>query len=278
MSLHPPRYSLPPPPLRPHPERVGVVFGATFRERAGALNIVLLALVFLTVLLQIIVPFYLASLAFGLSLGPALTLFYLPFSSQVWFFFQVLFTASIGAGVIANDVANRSITMYLARPITAADYLTSKAGAIALWLGIAVILPGLVGVTIVLSLGYVSLGIALEGAAGFLAVGLLTVLAFTGLALLVSAWSPKSSYAAAAIFGLLVGAEIVAAVIAAISSTTSVLYFSLEQDALAVAQWAFDVPGGPLHPAVAGAILGAVGLVTVALTYQKLSTVDSVAE
>jgi ABC-type transport system involved in multi-copper enzyme maturation permease subunit len=278
MSLHPPRYSLPPPPLRPHSARVEVVLGATFRERLGALNIVLLTFIFIVVLLQIIVPFYLASLVPGLSNGPALTLMYLPFSSQVWFFFQVLFTASIGAGVVANDVANRSITMYLARPITHADYLAAKSAAIGLWLVLAVIAPGVIGSVIVLALGYVSLWVALQAVGAFLAVGLLTLAAFTGLTLLVSAWSPRASYAAAAVFGLLVGAEVMAVTISAISGQSSVLYVSVEENVLAVAQWAFGVSGGPLDPAVAAAILAALALVTFALTYRKLASVDAVAE
>jgi|GEM_PF-1865429 len=278
MSLHPPRYSLAPPTLRPHASRVQVVFWATVRERLGAMNIVLLAFIFTVVLLQIIIPFYFATLVPGLANGPELSFFYLPFASQVWFFFVVLLTASVGAGVIANDLATRSITMYLARPITHLDYLVAKAAAVAVWITIAVVAPTLLGTTIVLALGYVPLPLALQAAGAFLGVGILTIVAFTGLAVLVSSAAPKSAYAAAAIFGLLAGAEIVAFVAWTISGEPAVLYLSVEQDVLATAQAAFHVPGGVLDPTGAAAILIALGAVTFYLAWRRLATIDAVAE
>jgi ABC-type transport system involved in multi-copper enzyme maturation permease subunit len=255
-----------------------VILGATVRERFGAVNTVLLALIYTVVLLQIVVPFYLRALAPGLSGGSALSLFYGPFPTQIWFFFEVLLAASVGAGVIANDVATRSITMYLSRPITSWDYLVAKGSGVALWLGLAVIVPGLVSTVMVLALGYVSLPVALQAAGAFLGVGLLTVLAFTGLAVLLSAWSPKSSYAAASIFGVLVGAEVVALVVQGITGQASILYFSVEQDVISVAQAAFGVSGGILDPFVAGAILIGLGSVTLILTYLSLAAADAVAE
>lgn len=278
MTLHPPRYSLPPPDLRPHADRVRVVFWAAVRERLGVLNIVLLALIYIAVLLQIIVPFYLGSLAPGLAGMSANRFLYLPYSTQVWFFFEALFTASIGAGVIANDVTTRSLTMYLARPITHLDYLTAKFSAIALWLGIAIIAPALIGTIIILALGYVSLGVALGAAAAYLGIGLLTVLAFAGLAVLLSAYAPRSAYAAGAIFGILIGAEVIAAVLSGISGSSTIVYVSLGEDVLAVAQYAFGISGGVLDPLAAGLLLALVGTVGVALTYRKLATIDAVAE
>lgn len=278
MTLHPPRYSLPPPSLRPHSSRVGVVLWTTFRERLSVLNVVLVALIFVVVLLQIVVPFYFSSLV-GPTVGvSAASIVYLPFESNVWFFFEVLFLASIASGVISNDVATRAVTMYLARPITRVDYLVAKSAGVALWLGIAVILPGVVGMILILGLGYVSFPLALQFAAGYLGVGLLTVGAFGGLALLLSALAPKSSYAGAGIFGLLVGAEIVASALLSISGESSVLYASPQEDVLAVARSAFGVTGGDLNPLAAALLLVAVAVVTLALAYRRIAAIDGVSE
>lgn len=278
MSIHAPQYTLEGTTLRPHRDRVAVVLSSTVRERFGPLNIALLVFIFIVVLITIVVPFYFANLLPALSSGTSLSTFFLPFSSQVWFFFQILLLASVGAGVIAGDVATRAITMYFARPITRFDYLAAKASAVALWLGLAVIVPPLIGTVIVLALGYASLVLALEAAAAFLGVGLLTVFAFTALTLLISAWAPKASYAAAAIFGLLAGTEIVALVVSGIGDDSRILYFSAEQDILAVARDAFGVSGGGIDPAIAAVILVGVGVVALMLTRLRLDSIEVVSE
>jgi ABC-type transport system involved in multi-copper enzyme maturation permease subunit len=252
-----------------------VILTAAFRERLSVMNIVLLALIFVVVLLQIIIPFYLGSLVPGLVGSPKLANFYLPFASEVWFFFAVLLTASVGAGVIANDRATKSLTMYLARPITHTDYLAAKASAVALWVGMGIVLPPLVGTIIVLALGYVPLSLALSATGAFLGVGLLTVLALTAVAVLLSAWAPKGSYAAAAIFGVLAGAQIVALAIQGITGRSGVLYFSVDQDTQAVAQAAFGVSGGALDPVVSAGILGVIGVALILLAHRSLASVDT---
>ncbi|HEV2317568.1 MAG TPA: hypothetical protein VGV89_08360 [Thermoplasmata archaeon] len=277
MTLHPPRYSLPPPPLLPHAARVNVVLWTTFREKLGGLNIALLILTFVVVLPEIIVPFYLLSLI-GNGTSSPLALFALPYDSGAWFFFEVLFTASVGAGVVANDLSTRAITMYLARPITTFDYLSAKVSAVALWIGIVAILPALIGATIILALGFVSLPVALQAVGGVLAAGGLNVLAFTGIAVLLSAWSPKSSYAGAAIFGFLVGADVVAGVLYAISGVGAVLYVSPDSDVVAVARAVFGLDTTPVNAAIAAAVLGAVGVGTLVVAYRRIATMDVVAE
>jgi ABC-type transport system involved in multi-copper enzyme maturation permease subunit len=278
MSIHAPQYTLERTTLRPHRARVGVVLSTTVRERFGPLNLALLVFIFIVVLLTIVVPFYFANLVPQLSSGISLATFFLPFSSHVWFFFQILLIASVGAGVIAGDVATRAITMYFARPITRFDYLAAKASAVALWLGLAVVVPPLIGTVIVLALGYASLVLALEAAAAFLGVGLLTVFAFTALTLLISAWAPKASYAGAAIFGLLAGTDIVALVVSGIGNDSRILYFSPEQNVLAVARAAFGVSSGGIDPAIAGVILAGVGVVALLLTRLRLDSIEVVSE
>ena len=278
MSVHAPRYALPPPQLSRRSRRVLAVFYQSVRERAGAANLVLLALSYIVVLLLIIVPFYLASLAPGACGVLPLTAFFLPFATQLWFFFEALLVTSVGAGIIATDVANRSITMYLARPITSLDYLVAKAGAVGTWLTLGIIAPGAIGTTIVLALGYVDLPTALAAYAGFVGVGLLTVVVFAGLALILSAIAPRATYAGAAIFGGLVGAEIIALAVRGISGQPDVLYVSVEQDLLAVAQYAFGVTGGELAPGVAAVVLLLLAAGCFLASYMRLDRLQVVSE
>lgn len=278
MSLSEPRYSVPPPALRPRADRLLAVLGQGVRERLRVLTIVLLALIYVVVLLLILVPFYLNQIAFGFLSAPPLTIFFTPFGAGVWFFFTVILASSLGAGIIAGDTATRAITMYLSRPITVLDYLLAKAGALAVWLSLAVILPGAVGAAIVLALGYVSLPLALHAAGGFLLVGALYIAALGSLALLLSSLASKSVYAGAAIFGVLIGTQVIAAVLEAVSQSASVLYLSLQDDALAVARALFSVAPNPLNPWAAGAVLLGFAGSAFALTYLRLAREEVIAE
>jgi ABC-type transport system involved in multi-copper enzyme maturation permease subunit len=278
VSLYPPRYSLPPPSLGPRSSRVWAVISATIRERAGGMNIALLVLTFIVVLLFIVVPFYLASLAPGLVSGPPLSLFYLPFGSQLWFFFEVLLTTSVAAGVVAGDVANKSIFMYLSRPITALDYLTAKSVSVGFWLLLGVVLPGIVGTVLVLALGYIPLFVALQAAGTFVGLGLLTVIVFTSIGVLISALSPKTTYAGAAIFGLLVGAEVVVSAVRAITHQTGALYFSVEEDLLAIARAALGVNGFAIDAVWAGVALAMLSILALLLAYWRVAHLNVVAE
>ncbi|HUI38714.1 MAG TPA: ABC transporter permease subunit [Thermoplasmata archaeon] len=278
MSIHAPRYSLPPPSLLPRWDRLLAIVAQGVKERLRALNLVLLSLTYVVVLLLIVVPFYLSSLASGFFGGITLSLFYTPFGAGVWSFFIILLASSVGAGIIAGDVATRSITMYLSRPISRLDYLLAKAAAVGIWLTLATILPGCVGAGIVLALGYVSLPLALEAIGGFLAAGILTVAAFTALSVLLSAISSKAVYAGAGIFGVLLGSEVIAAVVQAISNNPTALYFSLQDDVLAVAQAIFGVPSSSIDPWSAAGVLVAFSAVAFFLTYLRLERVEAVSE
>jgi ABC-2 type transport system permease protein len=278
MTIHPPRYSLPPPALLPRSRRVQAILRAGILERLGTMNIVLLALIYIVVLLSTIVPFYLFSLTPIPGSGPAIALFYTPFSIQVWFFFTVLLAASVGAGVIAGDVASRSLTMYLSRPISRLDYLVAKSGAVAVPLALGALLPGLIAVIIVLSLGYISLPVALVAAGVYALVGILAIASFTGVSVLFSAVSPKTLYAGAAIFGSLVATEVVAAAISGITNNTAVQYVSLDADLIAVAQPLLNAGGNPLDPWVAGGILVAFSVVAFLVAYLRLARTEVVTE
>jgi len=279
MSIHLPDYSLPPPELLSRTYRVRAIFLAEIRARSGVLNIVVLSLIFAIVLLSVVVQFYFVALTGSVLSAPApITLFFSPGVFTAYSVFLVLLSTSVGAGIIAGDVATRSITMYLSRPITHLDYLAAKIGAVGTWIALGAVAPGLVATIIVLALGYVSLLVALQAAAGFLVVGLLTVGALTGLAILLSALSSKSTFAGAGIFGTLIGAEAIATVLSAIGHRSSFLYASPLEDTAGVARSVFGITGNPLDPWTAAGILAGFAAVTMILAYLRLQRAEVVSE
>jgi ABC-type transport system involved in multi-copper enzyme maturation permease subunit len=280
VSIHLPEYSHPPPELLPRSQRILAIYDAQLRNRAQALNFVLLGLIAAVVLATVVLLFYLADLApefLGLGASSA-TLFFVPWNDGVWFFFLILLTSSVGAGIVAGDLATRALTLYLARPISRLDYLVAKAGAVATWVAFGAIVPPLIATFIVLSLGYTSLPIALQGFAGYLAVGLLAVAALTGVAVLLSTLSSRSALAGAGIFGTLLGSEAVAALLAAISKQASFGYLSPFQDLVAVASAAFGQSGNPLNPWAASALLVGLAVSTFALAFLRLQRAEVISE
>ena len=282
MSIHLPDYSLPPPTLLPRDRRVRAIVWAEIRARMRAINVVVLVLINVVVILPVVLAFYLGALTRDLggflSSAAPITEFYTPYALGVWSFLIVLLASSVGAAIIAGDVASRSITMYLARPITHEDYLAAKLGAAGFWVMLGALLPGLIATIVVLALGYVSLGVALTAFGGFLVVGILAVVALTGLGVFLSAISSKSAYAGAGIFGVLIGAEAIARVLAGVSGRASFAYLSPLEDVDGVARAVFGVPNNPIDPWAAGGILFGLGVATTILAYLRLRRTEVVAE
>lgn len=276
MSIHLPEYVRPPPPLQPRTQRVLAIWTNQVRAAVGALTIVCLAFLYILFIAETVVLFYFAGFAF-FPLG-SLGIFDAAYSDLLTFFFLVLLAAGVGAGVVSGDLANRAMTLYLARPITVLDYLVAKASAAGFLLSLGIVVPGLIADTIVLSLGDIGLSTALTAAGGILLVGWLLVLAVTGLSVLLSTLTRRTWLAGPGIFGVLIGSEIVAAVLNGITGQTSLLYLSLYQDELAVAAWAFNVGGNGLAPLNAGAALFLAGAIPLLLAFARLRTTEVVAE
>jgi hypothetical protein len=279
VSIVAPNYSLPPPTLEPRASRAFAIFEHQIREQTRVLNIVLLALIFILGILPLVLTIYINRLVGNGLLGSiGLASFYEPIGIELWFFLLILLVSSVGAGIIAGDVATKAMTLYLARPIQPVDYLGAKAGAVAFWIFVGGVVPGWTGTIIVLALGYVSLPLALQAAAGYFVVGLFAITAYTGLAVLLSSLTSRSTLAGAGIFGALLGSDIVMAVLSAISGKVGFLYASPPSDVLAVAQGVFDVSGGSLDPWSAAAALVIFATGSFALAYVRLTRTQVIAE
>jgi ABC-type transport system involved in multi-copper enzyme maturation permease subunit len=178
--------------------------------------------------------------------------------------------SSAGAAVIARDVATKAMTMYLSRPIRPIDYLAAKSGAVAFWVFLGGVLPGWVASIIVLALGYVPLTLALQAIGAYFAVGLFSILAFTGLAVLFSSLTPRTTLAGAGTLGALLGSYVVVAALSGISGKTVFLYVSPVEDVLAVGAAVFGVGGNPLNPGSSAVILILLALSAFGLAYFRL--------
>ncbi|MCI4336641.1 MAG: ABC transporter permease [Thermoplasmata archaeon] len=275
MSISAPRYVSGPIPLVGRTHRTLAIVRRELARRAGWGTWVVVGLTYALVNLVVVLEVQLSGLFGALSLAT----FDGPYSSPLWPLLILIVASAVGAGSIAEDVGNRSITLYLSRPIHRSDYLIAKAAAVGTWIAIAAIGPGLVAVTIVASLGSVSASLALQAAAGFLAVGLVTTIFFTGLALGLSSITTKSLYAAVGIFGLTLSLEIGAAVVGGITGNPYVPYASPITDILNVAGSVFSV-GGTLstEPGGSALVLLVGGAASAAVAVWRLERVEVVGE
>ncbi|MCI4372455.1 MAG: ABC transporter permease subunit [Thermoplasmata archaeon] len=245
-------------------------------RRLGALNIVLIVLGALIVGVEVVLfttPAFVAIMNFGGAVG--LNNFATPYKSIPYLLLATLLAASAGASAIAGDVSDRSITLYLSRPITPSDYLIGKGSAVGLVLTIFFLIPGIAACLFAYFVGNVSFGLAATAMGAFVAVGLLMVVFFTTLALFLSSLTRRPLYAGAAIFGVLISAEILSALIEGVTSSTHALYVSPLEDLLAVAQSLFGVTPA-IDPGSAAAIVVGIAVVATGVAFLRVRRVEVV--
>jgi ABC-type transport system involved in multi-copper enzyme maturation permease subunit len=245
-----------------------------FVHRAGWSTLLPLGLLFTVVMATIIVEGFFSGFTGGLSragLESAL-------ESLPWPFLVLIVATSAGAGTLAEDIGNRSITLYLSRPIHLGDYLLAKAAACGAWLLLATAAPGLAGVLVVWLLGYVPLVTALQAAAGFLAVGIVAGVFLTGLALALSSITNRSLNAGVAIFGLVFSLYIGVSVVSATTGNHFVRYVSPLTDLHSVALGSFGVVGAPTDPLGSAIGLLGAGVLLAFLAEWRMSRIEVVGE
>jgi ABC-type transport system involved in multi-copper enzyme maturation permease subunit len=276
MSINAPRYTIGPLAREPRGKRVRVIIMDGLLRRLGALNIVLIVLGSLIVGVEVVLfttePFA-SIINGGGSVG--LSNFAMPYRSIAYLLLATLLLASAGAGAIAGDVENRSIVLYLSRPITPLDYLTGKGLSVGLVLTIFFVIPGVGACLFAFIVGNVSIGLAALAIAAFVGVGLLVATVFTALALLMSSLTRRPIFAGAAIFGVLVSAEVLAGLVQAVTGSAQALYVSPIEDLLAVGQATFGVTPA-LDAGAAFAIVLILAVVSLVIAYLRVRQVEVV--
>jgi ABC-type transport system involved in multi-copper enzyme maturation permease subunit len=275
MSISAPRYGAAPVVRTGRTTRTLAIVRREIVRRSGVGTIVVLALTYLAITLILVINTEIASVTGQLSL----TTFETPYSSPIWPFLMLIVAATAGAGSLAEDVGNRSITLYLSRPIRLIDYVAAKAAGTGTWLVVAAVGPGLAGLAIIGILGLAPTSLVLTGAGAFLASGLLAAVFFTGLALALSSLTTRSLYAGVSIFGVVLSLEIIAPLVSGLTGNTSVAYLSPITDLLSVAQSLFGVSGPfATNPAASAAILGVGGVLLAIFAGWRTSRVEVVGE
>jgi ABC-type transport system involved in multi-copper enzyme maturation permease subunit len=275
VSIAAPRYGATPVARLGRVHRTLAIVRRELLRRAGLGTWLVVALTYLAVTLIITINTEFASLIGTLSLAT----FETPYASPAWPFLMLIVATSVGAGSLAEDVGNRSITLYLSRPIRRIDYLAAKTAATGSWILIAAVGPGLVGLAIVLALGWAPASLVLTGAGAFVATGLLASIFFTGLALALSSLTTRSLYAGVGIFGVVLSLEIGAPIVAGLTGNTRVAYASPITDILSVAQSAFGISGPyATDPFTSAAILAFAGAFLAIFAGWRISRVEVVGE
>jgi ABC-type transport system involved in multi-copper enzyme maturation permease subunit len=276
VTISAPRYTIGTLDREPRWKRVRVILVEGLMRRLGALNIVLIVLGSLIVGVEVVL-FTTPAIAFALNSGGSagLSSFAVPYNSVDYLLLATLLTASAGASAIAGDFADRSIALYLSRPITPLDYLVGKGAAVGLVLAIFFFVPGVAACLFAYIVGNVSIGLAATAMGVFLAVGALAVVVLTTLALFLSSLTRRPIYAGAAIFGVLVSAEVLAQLIARVTGSGQSLYVSPLEDLVAVAQAMFG-ESPTLNAGVAAGIVLLLAVVCAAVAYLRVRRVEVV--
>jgi ABC-type transport system involved in multi-copper enzyme maturation permease subunit len=275
MSISAPRYSTGPLPRLGRGSRVWAVAIQEFSRRTRGSVIAPVMLAYVAVVTTTVFFVFFTSL-----IGTVTSATYTAaVSTPIWPYLLLIVTATAGAGSVAEDVGSGAIALYLSRPIRRLDYLAAKTVGCGSWILFAALGPGLVAVVITAVLGYASSTIAVEAAAGFLAVGLLATGFFTCLAIALSSLTNRALYAGVTIFGLVLTLDIGASLVSGISGNSEVLYADPISNLLAVAHAAFGVPGNyPIDPATSAVILIVSGVALWAFAGWRMGRVRVITE
>ncbi|MEE9592753.1 MAG: hypothetical protein V3W28_04140 [Thermoplasmata archaeon] len=261
-------------PLRPRFFRVWSIFTSGVRRgfrRPLALIVLILALA-VSVILTIFTIFVL-----GLFGGEVtLTDFFVTLTNPAILVFMLLVASGIGAGLIADDLRHRSLTLYLSRPVTSLGYVAGKASIVGLALFIAIAFPGIVGPIVAALLGYVSWEVALIALGAGLAFGLLAVGVFSFAILMFSSLTTRKGIAAAALFSIGLASNGLAQPLQAALGADEILHISIYENLLAVGRVLYGVPEVGITWGASLAILILIIGVALAITLLRIRSIEVV--
>lgn len=207
-----------------------------------------------------------------------LSFFFQAASNGAILFFVVLMAGVVGSGLIADDLDSMALTLYLSRPVTAADYLTAKAAIVGTLTLLVAVIPMALTPIVAGLLGYFPWDIVLEAVAVGIGLGFLLAAFFASLSLLLSSLTRRRAYAAAALFALVFGLIAVQTILSQPGSVNdpSLLYLSPWEDFLAVARAGYGVAAGPIAWASSLAILLGVTVIAAAATWFRMRGIEVV--
>jgi ABC-2 type transport system permease protein len=261
-------------PLRGRFFRVWSIFASGVRRgfrRPFALFTILLALA--TGVIMTIFNIFVAGL-FGQEI--TLSSFFQTLTNPAILVFMLLVAAGVGAGLIADDMRHRSLTLYLSRPVTSVGYVAAKASIVGLALFIAVAFPGVVGPIVAALLGYTGWETALIALGAGLAFGLLAVGVFGLIVLMFSSLTTRKGIAAAAMFAVGFASSALALPLRNLFEADELLHLSLYENLLAVGRLVYGVEQVGTTWEVSLVILAALMVGAFAITLLRIRTIEVV--
>jgi ABC-2 type transport system permease protein len=254
--------------------RVWSIFASGVRRgfrRPFALITILLALAFGVI--STIFNIFVAGL-FGQEI--TLSSFFQTLTNPAVLVFMLLVAAGVGAGLIADDMRHRSLTLYLSRPVTSLGYVAAKASIVGLALFLAVAFPGVVAPIVAALLGYTGWETALLALGAGLAFGLLAVGVFGLLVLMFSSLTTRKGIAAAAMFAVGFASSGLAQPLRNLFEADELLHISLYENLLAVGRLVYGVEQVGITWEVSLAILAAMMVGALAITLLRIRTIEVV--
>lgn len=279
MSISLPTYTRREIPLRGRRSRVWTIIGTGLRHELRRPFVIFtvavgtLVTTITSLVLVLFAPFLLQGQALDLSF------FYRPASNLAILFFVTLMAAAAGSGLIADDLDTMALTLYLSRPLTAADYLTAKAAILVPLVALIAVFPLVITPLAGALLGLFAWDLALEAVGLSILAGALLTGFFTSFALFLSSLTRRRAYAAAGVFAVTFGLTVPAEILASPGSVNNpnLLYLSPWQDFLAVARGAFGVSGGPIDWLPALIILLSATVLAAIITLVRMRGMEVVA-
>ncbi len=264
-------------PLRGRSRRFLTIFGSGLRrELKRVSNIIALFLAIAFGVIATIFNIFVAPLILpGVEIDAAY--FFGTLANPAILFFTLIVAAAVGSGLIADDIRHMSLTLYLSRPISTADYLLSKASIVAFALILAVAFPAILGPIVSAVLVYVTWEVAIQALLAGTAFGLLATVLFSMLVLLFSSLTSRKGIAAAGTFAAALALEGIIFPLSQVFDTNQVFYLSLYQNLLAVGGLFYGVEAGALAWEASLAILVGVILTSGTVAYLRVRSMEVVA-
>ncbi|MDH6141466.1 MULTISPECIES: ABC transporter permease [Kitasatospora] len=192
--------------------------------------------------------------------------------------FAEIFTAAQAPVLLSRDLRFATVPLYFSRPITRADYVRARSGAMVCALLIVTVLP-----LLLLYVGALLAGMDLVPNTEHFGYGLLAALlyslVFSAIGLVIAAATPRRGFGVAAIMGVLAVSAIVAEIVSGLSG-------GLHADPTDSAKWAFllspaslvsrlvnqlcGLGGGDGTPGGLGAVVFAIELLVIVVGAQLL--------
>lgn len=264
-------------PLRGRPRRFLAIFSSGLRRELRRVTTILplfLAIAFGVIFT--IFTIFLAAVFQPLAEIDA-SYFFGTLANPIILFFTLIVAATVGSGLIADDIRHMSLTLYLSRPITTADYLLSKASIVAFALVLAIAFPVVLGPIVAAILLYTTWEVAIQALLSGIAFGLLATVLFSTLVLMFSSLTPRKGIAAAGTFVAVLALEAITFPLRQVIGSDSVFYLSLYENLLAVGRVLYGVDPGVLGWEVSLVILVAVILACSTISYIRVRSMEVVA-